>query len=140
MATEDAVKATVDELLKALSARNIMGDPIEMEDKVILPITKMGMGFGTGMSSGVDNKNAGTTSGGSGAGGGVGVFPVAVVVLFKGIQGPEGVKVVPLSAPNAISESIGEIASTVINRITGHKDGGGEKKHSTAHSTSIEIE
>jgi hypothetical protein len=27
----------------------------------------------------------------------VGIFPVAVVIVFKGILGPQGVKVVPLS-------------------------------------------
>ena len=43
----DAIKAALDELIEALSARSIIGEPIEMEDKVIIPITKMGMGFGT---------------------------------------------------------------------------------------------
>jgi len=94
MAAEDAIKATVDELLKALSARNIIGEPIEMEDKIIIPITKMGMGFGTGIGRGSEDLgNRGVTGG---AGGGVGVFPVAVVIVFKGIAGSEGVKVVPL--------------------------------------------
>jgi uncharacterized spore protein YtfJ len=48
----DAIRATVDELLKVLSARNIIGEPMDLEDKIIIPITKMGMGFGTGQEPG----------------------------------------------------------------------------------------
>jgi hypothetical protein len=60
------------ELQKVLSANNIIGAPIEMEDKIIVPITKMGVGFGTGSSHNSD-KNVGGTTGG--AGGGSGRFP-----------------------------------------------------------------
>ena len=44
----DAKKATLDELFEALSAQLIC-EPIELEDKIIIPIAKMGMGFGTNM-------------------------------------------------------------------------------------------
>jgi len=92
----DAIKATLDELLDALSAQSIIGEPIEMEDKIIIPITKMGMGFGTDIGqTGLDASKEGLER--CKACGGVGIFPVAVVVVFKGIFGPEGVKVVPLS-------------------------------------------
>jgi uncharacterized spore protein YtfJ len=137
MAAEDAIKVTVDELLKALSARNILGDPIEMEDKVILPVTKMGMGFGTGVGRGSDDNSTAGAAGG--AGGGVGVFPVAIVIVFKGIQGSEGVKVVPLSAPSAMAETMAELANAILNRIAGRKEGG-EKKQVGPHSTSILVE
>ena len=113
MAVEDTTKATIQELQKVLSANNIIGAPVEMEDKIIVPITKMGMGFGTGSSHGSD-KNIGGTSGG--AGGGVGVFPVAVVIVLKGVSGHEGVRVVPIGMPNPLSESLGGIASAIMSR------------------------
>lgn len=136
MTVEDTIKTTIDELKKVLSAKNIMGDPIEMEDKMILPITKMGMGFGTGSSQGGSNKNAEGTSGG--AGGGIGVFPVAVVVVFRGVSGPEGVRVIPLGTPGALSESIGEVASAIMEWISAKKETGEVKRHS-ANATSIEV-
>jgi len=109
----DAIKATVDELIKALSARNIMGEPIETEDKIIIPITKMGMGFGTGQ--GHEDASKGVLT--SGAGGGVGVFPVAVVIIFKGIPGVEGVKVIPLSGQSAITEPVTSLADNIIEKV-----------------------
>ncbi len=120
MAAEDAIRATVDELLKALSAKNIIGDPIETEDKILIPITKMGMGFGTGQSIGAGEAQKGETA--SGAGGGVGVFPVAVVVIFKGVTGSEGVRVIPLTAPSPLGESMVNIANTVMERLTNRRE------------------
>ena len=112
MAVEDTTKTTIQELQKVLSANNIIGAPVEMEDKIIVPITKMGMGFGTGSSHDSD-KNVGGTSGG--AGGGVGVFPVAVIIAVKGVSGHEGVRVVPIGMPNPLSEALGEIASAIMS-------------------------
>jgi len=137
MAVEDTIKTTIDELQKVLSAKNIIGEPIEMEDKIVLPITKMGMGFGTGSCQGGNNKNAEGASGG--AGGGIGVFPVAVVIVFKGVSGPEGVKVVPLGTPSAMSESLGEVASAIIEWFSAKKESS-EKKHDNPHAKAIEVE
>ena len=141
MAAEENIKATIDELQKVLSANNIIGQPIEMEDKIIVPITKMGMGFGTGSSQCGDNKKAGGTSGG--AGGGVGVFPVAVVIVTKGVSGHEGVKVVPLGTPNvrtpnALAESLGEIASVLMERFSRKKESS-EEKHDNPPAASVEV-
>jgi len=129
----DSIKATVDELIKALSARNIIGEPIEMEDKVIIPITKMGMGFGTGQ--GGQEANKGDSA--SGAGGGVGVFPVAVVIVFKGIAGPAGVKVVPLTSQSSITEPVTSIADNIWEKIIHYRESK-EKKPSKMATVDIE--
>ncbi len=135
MAAEDAIKATIDELLKALSARNIIGEPIEMEDKIIIPITKMGMGFGTGVGQGgVDASKSGVASA---AGGGVGVFPVAVVIVFKSVVGSEGVKVVPLAAPSPLTEPVSNIARILVDRLVSRKESG-EKKSGNLGSIRVE--
>ena len=120
MAAEDAVKATVDELIKALSANNVIGQPIDMEDKMIIPVTKMGMGFGTGLSHSKEEKYADGIAGG--AGGGVGVFPVALVIIFKGINGPGGVQVVPLIQPSAVAESMAQIVSAIMTKFAAQKE------------------
>ena len=132
LAAEDTIRVTVDELLKVLSARNIMGDPIDTEDKTIIPITKMGMGFGVGMRS---TNEASSPNGMTGSGGGAGVQPVAVVVIFKGVPGPEGVRVLPLEEPSAMAESLSQVMSLVIDKLSGHKGGRG----ASGQSTSIEV-
>jgi uncharacterized spore protein YtfJ len=129
MAAEDAIKATIDELLKALSAKNIIGEPIEMEDKIIIPITKMGMGFGTGVGQGGDDARKGEVA--SAAGGGVGVFPVAVVIVFKNVVGSEGVKVVPLAAPSPLTEPVSNIARILVDRLVSRKESGEKKSGNT---------
>ncbi len=113
----DAINATLDELFEALSSQ-LIGEPIELEDKIIIPITKMGMDLCTDIGrtgphvsrEGLDRCKAG---------GGVGIFPVAVVIVFKGILGPEGVKVVPLSPPG---ESLSDIAHVLMEKIMGHRE------------------
>jgi uncharacterized spore protein YtfJ len=93
----DANGAVFDELFKALSDQLIC-QPVELEDKIIIPIAKMGMGFCTNINpTGANVKDQGLAR--QVAGGGVGFFPVAVLIIFKGVSGPEGVKVVALSSP-----------------------------------------
>ena len=137
MTDTDAITATIDELLKVLSARNIIGDPIEMEDKIIIPITKMGMGFGTG--KGWESKGNETIN--SKAGGGVGVIPVAIVVVFKGIPGEDAVKIVPLFASNPGNEPLTGIAAaaqTILEKIGASQDKK-EKKEKKEKRSSKEI-
>lgn len=117
MSAEDTVRATVEELLKVLATKNVIGDPIEVEDKILIPVTKMGMGFGAGRSEAAGEKGVG-----GGAGGGAGVSPVAMVVVYKGISGPEGIKVLHLTAPSHLAKTIGEIASTMMERIKEKKE------------------
>ena len=104
MTSTDAIRATVDELLRVLSARNIIGEPMDLEDKIIIPITKMGMGFGTGQEPGESEAIKVK------AGGGVGVIPIAIVVVFKGIPGEDGVRVIPLSGHISGNQPLAEIA------------------------------
>ena len=113
----DAIKATLDERFEALCAQLIC-EPIELEDKIIIPITKMGMGLCTDIvRTGPHVSQEGQER--CKAGGGVGIFPVAVVIVFKGILGPEGVKVVPLSPPG---ESLSDIAHVLMEKIMGHRE------------------
>lgn len=116
MEIEDPIKTTVEELLKVLATENVIGEVIETEDKVLVPVTKMGLAFGAGMGEG---SGPGGESGGKGAasGGGAGIEPIAIVVVFKGVSGPNGVKVLPLSAPGPIARTVGEIGAVVMDVI-----------------------
>jgi len=119
----DAINATLDELFEALSSQLIC-EPIELEDKIIIPITKMGMDLCTDIvRTGPHVSQEGLER--CKAGGGVGIFPIAVVIVFKGILGPEGVKVVPLSPPG---ESLSDIAHLFMEKLMAHRENRTDKR------------
>jgi len=110
---EDAIKTTVEELRKVLNIENVIGETIETEDKILIPVTRFGMAFGAGMGEG---KGPGEQGGkGAGAAGGTGIEPIAMVAVFKGVKGPEGVKLLSLKSPSPISQAISELGSTAVD-------------------------
>lgn len=115
MAAGDAVGVALEELYKSLSIDSIIGEPIEMGDKIIIPVTKMGIVFSTGLHSRAqDNCAEGR------AGGGGGIFPVAIVIVFKDIKGPEGIRIMPLAAPSAeigLAESLSQMALAAVSKL-----------------------
>jgi uncharacterized spore protein YtfJ len=108
----DEIRTTVDELLKVVSTKNVVSDPLTVDDKIILTITKIGLGFGTG--KGESKSGNGPAGAGYGAGGAVGVSPIALVIINKSITGPGGVEVKPLTPPSGIGRAIGDVASTIV--------------------------
>src|SRR5271167_4189914 len=106
------VKATVDELLKVISTKNVISEQIEIGDNVVITITKVGLGFGT--AKGENKSSSGPQGAGQGVGGLAGVSPVAIVVVHKSIPGSAGVEVKSLSPPSGIGKAIGDIAGPII--------------------------
>ena len=104
----DPIKTTVEEIRKVLNIENVVGKTIETEDALLIPITKMGMGFGAGMGEGKGPENGGE-GGAAGAGGAAGIEPIAMVVVHK------GVKVMSLKAPDHLSRAIGEISHAAVD-------------------------
>jgi len=109
----DPIKTTVEELRKVLNIENVVGKPIETEDKIVIPVVRMGMAFGAGMGQGKAPTERGEGTG-AGAGGGAGIMPIAVIVVFKGLEGPEGVKVMSLKNPNHLAQVLGEVGSSIM--------------------------
>jgi uncharacterized spore protein YtfJ len=113
---EQEVKTTVDELLKVISTKNVISEPIEVGDNVVITITKIGLGFGTATGEGKSDTSH-TTGSGQGVGGAAGISPLAVVIIHKNAPGPNGVEVKSLTPPSQIGKAIGEIASAVVDRV-----------------------
>jgi uncharacterized spore protein YtfJ len=132
MDINDPIKTTVEEIRKVLNIENVIGEVIESEDKVLIPVTRMGMAFGAGLGEG----KAPNVPGGSG--GGAGIEPVAVVVVFKGKAGPEGVKVMSLKSADPLSRAIGEAGSAIVNVMSeaGKMGKGKKEKDDTKKSES----
>ena len=89
MSDEQMLKDMAAELKEFLSAKNVMGTPVDFGDKLVVPVTRYGFGFGAGGNTTKDGS-------GQGAGGGGGIEPVALVILHMDVLGPEGVQVMSL--------------------------------------------
>lgn len=103
---QDIAKTTMGEIERMLTTKSVIGDPITVDGRTIIPLVGFGFGFGAGGGQGKDEK-AGQGEGG-GTGGGGGMKPVAVIVVDK-----DGVRVQP-AKPGA-SGVMEKIAETVVN-------------------------
>ena len=101
---ENLVKTTLGEIEKVLSTKTVVGEPLSVEGRTVIPLLSAGFVFGAGGGSGrgeTRQKGEGTAGG---TGGGAWVRPVAVIIIDK-----EGVRIEPImgSLASAI-ERIGE--------------------------------
>lgn len=111
MTGESMLQLTVDQLGRMLCASTVIGAPIEAGDRVILPVAEFGFGFGAGEGSG--GRTEAEKSGGAGTGGGGSVSVVALVIINRGVTGPEGVQVVSLKKKSELAEVITSLGETV---------------------------
>jgi uncharacterized spore protein YtfJ len=114
----------LEEFRKAISVETVVGKPIELEDKILIPICSVG--FGAGGGGGARKEKEGQ---GYGIGGGGGVSPVALVAVFKGIPGPDGLKVLSLKPSGTLEKLVGEALPMVMEKVKELKEGKkGEEK------------
>ena len=69
------IKTTVEELHKLINVNNVIGTPIETDDKLLIPVIRIGVGFGVGENFGNEGSGA--------AGAGAGVEPISMVMIPK---------------------------------------------------------
>ena len=112
------IKTTVEELRNILKVDNVIGTPIETEDKLLIPVIKMGFGFGAG-------EGLFGNEGSDAAGAGAGVEPISMVMIPKKGNTTEGVRVLDLSkgsdANKALSD-LGLIVSDLVKSYLGSKN------------------
>lgn len=90
MDLDNSIEKTIINLQKLMNTDSIIGKPISTPDKVVIPISKAALGFGVGVGS----KNGNNESNLGGAGGGGSVDPIALLIIYNNIPGPEGVELV----------------------------------------------
>jgi uncharacterized spore protein YtfJ len=110
MSSEQMLNETACQLKEFLASKNVMGEPTDFEEKVVIPIARFGFGFGSG---GVQAKDGS----GVGAGGGGGIDPVAVIILHKDVKGPDGVQVMSLRKESAIAQVISSLSETLVPQV-----------------------
>ena len=106
------IKTTVEELRKLISVDNVIGSPIETEDKLLIPVVRMGLGFG-----GAENVENNEGNGLSGAGAGAGVEPISMVVVPKKGNDTEGVRVLNLSKGSEANKALSDLGLIISDLV-----------------------
>ena len=97
----DNIKETVTQLHKLINVDSVVGKPIETEDKILIPVIRMGFGFGGGENF--------LGKEGSASGGGAGVEPIAMVLIPKKGNDAEGVRVLDLSKGSGSNKALSDL-------------------------------
>ena len=124
MTSEEMLKETALELEKMLASKNVIGTPVDLEDKTVIALTRFGFGFGAG---GGHMNQAGGEAGGAGGG----IEPIALIIVHKDVTGPEGIKVLSLrwNPVAQVIETLSEaLAPQVIDAIKVMTGASKEKK------------
>lgn len=108
--SENNIRTTVEELRKLISVENVIGAPIETEDKILIPVMRMGVGFGAG-------KNVFSKEGSDAAGAGAGVEPVSMVLIPKKGNDAEGVRVLDLSKRNETNKALSDLGLMISDLV-----------------------
>lgn len=100
----DSLRDLLPELKNSFNVESLVYEPIELEDKKILIIGKVsfaGGGGGGGSGESIDSK-------GSGFGFGIGgnAEPIAILVLYKGVEGKEGTQLLNLRTKSGLGVEI----------------------------------
>jgi uncharacterized spore protein YtfJ len=84
---ETLVKTTMGEIEKMLSTKTVVGDPMKVDGKTVIPLISVGFGFGAGGGTGKMSTKQQQEGTGGGTGGGAGIRPIAVIISDeKGIR------------------------------------------------------
>ncbi|MBQ6444211.1 MAG: hypothetical protein IJJ11_05970 [Methanosphaera sp.] len=139
MSLEDTIETTLSQIQNVMGANSIVGTAITTKDKVIIPISKVALGFGVGTA---DNQGDSNTYIG-GAGGGGSIDPVAFLVVSNDIEGPAGVQLVSLNSNNPLGdilEGVGNVLFDIIgNGMSQGSKSPGAKTSKTKSSTVDDI-
>lgn len=77
----DILRGVVGELREIAKSETVIGQPVTVGDKTVIPVVKVSVGFGAGGGEGTDDKrNSGF---GGGGGGGAKIEPAAFIIIEK---------------------------------------------------------
>ena len=107
---------TISKIREMMSVNDVVGEPIQVGDVTIIPISKISVGFGGG---GADNaKAANKDAFGGGMGGGVKVNPVCFLVVKDG-----NVRMMPVPIPaNSTADRLLEMVPDTLDKISAFID------------------
>ncbi|MCK4572849.1 MAG: sporulation protein [candidate division Zixibacteria bacterium] len=109
----DILKGVVGELREISKSETVVGKPITVADKTVIPIVKISVGFGAGGGQGEKEKEG--AGFGGGGGGGARIEPAAFIIMDK-----DGVSLLPVSKGKW--ENIIDAIPDLAKKITKFKD------------------
>ncbi len=125
MVIEELVKTVLTELRTTTQIETIIGDPIEINDTAIVPVTKVSIGFGVGGGQG-DKEIKG---GGEATGGGLSIEPIAFLVIRE-----DKVELISVKKGDSGLGKIIDLIPQIADKFKAQKSG----KHKKAEKTSKE--
>jgi uncharacterized spore protein YtfJ len=104
----EILQGVVGELKQMAQSESIIGDPITVGDKTVIPVVKLSVGFGAGGGQGEDEKKR--AGFGGGGGGGASIEPAAFIIMDK-----DGITLLPAKKGSweGLIESIPGIAKKI---------------------------
>ena len=107
---ESNIRATVEELRKLTNVNNYIGEPIETDDKILIPVMRMGVGFAVG-------KNMIRSEDSDIVGAGAGVEPTSMVIIPKSGDTTEGMRVLNLTKGNEVNKALSDIGLVISDLV-----------------------
>ena len=109
MGVEELMQEVVEQLEKLVTTRTIVGEPITVAGKTVIPISKVSFGFG---SAGGEGKRGEEGGFGGGGGGGAKIEPVAFLVVSE-----DEVKLLPATGKGIDIGKIVEAVPEVVDKL-----------------------
>ncbi len=122
MKVDEILKTVTEEIANMISTKTVIGEPITLEGKTIIPITKVSFGFGSGGGEG-KGKTGEEGFGGGGGGGGV-IEPVAFLVVSM-----EDVKLYSVKEKGIISQ-LAEVIPEIMEKCKCREEEGQKEEKS----------
>ena len=107
----DLLNISLNRLKEMVDANTIIGSPIMHEDKVIIPVSKLYLGFVSGGTDIKPNSSKEDVLFGGGTGGGLGITPVCFLVINK-----DEVKVLSIAESTHILEKLIDLIPESVNK------------------------
>ena len=104
----EVVKVVITQIKETVRSETVVGTPVQAEDSVIIPVSRVSFGFGVG---GGEN-DGGNKGGGMASGGGASVEPVAFIVVSKGKA-----QLLPLKSKEATVSRVIDIVPSLLELI-----------------------
>lgn len=130
MSLENTIETTLNQIQKVMGTNSVIGTAISTKDKVIIPISKVAMGFGVGTA----NNNGDSETAVGGAGGGGSIDPVAFLIIYNNIPGPDGVQLITVDGNNSLDDILESAGKFVFDLISNSSSGVPATKKDGDHS------
>ena len=120
MDISNVVKTVMEQIKETVRSETVVGEPVQAEESVIIPISRVTFGFGVGGGGGED-KEKGTGSG-TATGCGATIEPVAFVVVSKGKA-----QLLPLKSREATLTRLIDLIPSILDLLKDMKSSGQKK-------------